>query len=183
MPNRTAHPPGAFLTQSIGDFDCEWETIMTTICAADQPGSIHGRTPSRMLPFLIMPQTAGREGGPKMVGANGGHSRHQAQQDYQKIRSVPLFLAACDRISNVPCISVQRCFEFTFLPAPMQGDTRQGFRFFATCHPGLEPVVAAELGGPSIRAQHISCGKAGVEFWCAQQHLTGIFSLSGSLLS
>lgn len=36
--------------------------------------------------------------------------------------------------------------------------------YFATCHPGLEEVVAAELASPNIRATNVSLGKAGVSF-------------------
>lgn len=38
------------------------------------------------------------------------------------------------------------------------------FHFYATCHPGLEAVVAAELAGRSIGAANIHPGKAGVSF-------------------
>jgi len=39
------------------------------------------------------------------------------------------------------------------------------WRFFATCHPGLEYAVAAELAGPAIGATDVSQGQAGVTFW------------------
>lgn len=35
--------------------------------------------------------------------------------------------------------------------------------FYATCHPGLEAVVAAELAGPTIRATAVHAGTAGHE--------------------
>ena len=39
------------------------------------------------------------------------------------------------------------------------------WRFFATCHPGLEEVVAEELRGPAIRGLQVNTGSAGVTFW------------------
>ena len=36
--------------------------------------------------------------------------------------------------------------------------------YFATCHPGLEAVVAAELESPQIGARGVRLGKAGVHF-------------------
>ena len=36
--------------------------------------------------------------------------------------------------------------------------------FYATCHPGLERIVAVELGSQQIGAQEIEPGKAGVHF-------------------
>ena len=36
--------------------------------------------------------------------------------------------------------------------------------YFATCHPGLEAVVAAELAGGSIGAQAVAPGRSGVAF-------------------
>lgn len=38
-------------------------------------------------------------------------------------------------------------------------------RYFATCHPGLEQVVADELLSPLIGAAGANVGKAGVYFW------------------
>jgi 23S rRNA G2445 N2-methylase RlmL len=37
-------------------------------------------------------------------------------------------------------------------------------QYFATCHPGLEEVVAQELRSPAIRAENVQVGKAGVFF-------------------
>ena len=45
------------------------------------------------------------------------------------------------------------------------GDSASGAQeYFATCHPGLEGVVAAELASPQIGAFDIRDGKAGVYF-------------------
>ena len=41
-------------------------------------------------------------------------------------------------------------------------------QYFATCHPGLENVVAAELQAPQIGAHGVRLGKAGVYFRRAQ---------------
>lgn len=46
--------------------------------------------------------------------------------------------------------------------APWSSDSEQ---YYATCHPGLEEVVAAELAAPEIGARSIRPGKAGVYFW------------------
>lgn len=46
----------------------------------------------------------------------------------------------------------------------MQG-RKNRWRFFATCHPGLEGAVAGELAGPHIAAEDIATGSAGVSFW------------------
>lgn len=40
-------------------------------------------------------------------------------------------------------------------------------RYYATCHPGLEQVVADELLSAHIGAAGANIGKAGVYFWCA----------------
>ena len=45
------------------------------------------------------------------------------------------------------------------LPAPA-GEQR----YYATCHPGLEEVVAAELRSPRIGAARVRPGRAGVSF-------------------
>jgi hypothetical protein len=37
-------------------------------------------------------------------------------------------------------------------------------RYYVTCHPGLEEVVARELQSPQIRAARVRPGKAGVSF-------------------
>jgi hypothetical protein len=39
-----------------------------------------------------------------------------------------------------------------------------GHAYYATCHPGLEEIVAAELSSQHIRAQEVIPGKAGVFF-------------------
>eukprot|EP00884_Botryococcus_braunii_P012866 jgi/Botrbrau1/21580/Bobra.174_2s0075.1 len=39
------------------------------------------------------------------------------------------------------------------------------WQFFATCHPGLEGVVAQELLNPSVAATRVEVGRAGVSFW------------------
>lgn len=44
--------------------------------------------------------------------------------------------------------------------------------YYATCHPGLEEVVAAELASPNIRATNVSPGKAGVSFRCCGRQVT-----------
>ena len=50
------------------------------------------------------------------------------------------------------------------VPYP-RADAAQNFsQYFATCHPGLEDVVAAELNSPDVGASDISHGKAGVSF-------------------
>lgn len=36
--------------------------------------------------------------------------------------------------------------------------------YYATCHPGLEPVVARELSGSAIGADDVQPGRAGVSF-------------------
>lgn len=54
--------------------------------------------------------------------------------------------------------------------AKTEAEASRGDRFssehecFATCHPGLEEIVANELSGPEIRAREIRLGKAGVHF-------------------
>lgn len=45
-------------------------------------------------------------------------------------------------------------------PQPAPGEQR----YYATCHPGLEEVVAAELAGPNVRAARVRPGRAGVSF-------------------
>lgn len=45
-----------------------------------------------------------------------------------------------------------------------RGD-EQLIRYYATCHPGLEEVVAQELLSPRIGATGAAPGKAGVAFW------------------
>jgi len=42
-------------------------------------------------------------------------------------------------------------------------------RFYATCHPGLEEVVARELASPMINARDIAIGKSGVSFTGSQR--------------
>ena len=37
-------------------------------------------------------------------------------------------------------------------------------RFFVTCHPGLEKVVAKELSSEEIRARNVEIGASGVSF-------------------
>jgi len=51
-------------------------------------------------------------------------------------------------------------------PATTRGHGTGGgeHQYFATCHPGLESVVAAELAAPRIGAQDVRLGKAGVHF-------------------
>jgi hypothetical protein len=44
-------------------------------------------------------------------------------------------------------------------------ERRSDLQFYATCHPGLEAVVAEELSGPCIAATKVEIGKAGVTFW------------------
>ncbi len=53
-----------------------------------------------------------------------------------------------------------------FAPATTRGHGAGGSeqQYFATCHPGLEGVVAAELAAPQIGAQDVCLGKAGVHF-------------------
>lgn len=46
-----------------------------------------------------------------------------------------------------------------------RGDEQQLIRYYATCHPGLEEVVAQELLSPRIGATGAAPGKAGVAFW------------------
>ena len=41
---------------------------------------------------------------------------------------------------------------------------RQWVHYFATCHPGLEPALAAELQGGHIGAQDVDIGTSGVSF-------------------
>ena len=48
--------------------------------------------------------------------------------------------------------------------------THAAAQYFATCHPGLEDVVAAELRSPAIGAANVETGKAGVHF--SGDHLT-----------
>jgi putative N6-adenine-specific DNA methylase len=50
---------------------------------------------------------------------------------------------------------------FVFFPRPIV-DLRD--RFYATCHPGLEEVVAAELSSPLIGAIDVAPGASGVSF-------------------
>ena len=50
------------------------------------------------------------------------------------------------------------------------GGARAGSRrFYATCHPGLEEVVARELASPMINARDITIGKSGVSFTGSQR--------------
>ena len=49
--------------------------------------------------------------------------------------------------------------------APERAPVSKGMsRFFVTCHPGLEEVVAKELSSREIRAQHVEIGASGVSF-------------------
>lgn len=52
--------------------------------------------------------------------------------------------------------------------------------YYATCHPGLEEVVAAELASPNIRATNVSPGKAGVSFRCCRRQIMQRGALSCS---
>ncbi len=54
-------------------------------------------------------------------------------------------------------------------PSHLQHQRRQQRRqrslfYYATCHPGLEEVVAAELSCPAVGAVEVQPGKAGVSF-------------------
>ena len=51
-------------------------------------------------------------------------------------------------------------------PKPVRAGHR---RFYATCHPGLEDVVARELASPMINASDIVIGKSGVSFTGTQR--------------
>ena len=51
-------------------------------------------------------------------------------------------------------------------PPPLRKGMR---RFYATCHPGLEHVVAAELASSEINASDIAVGKSGVGFTGTQR--------------
>lgn len=45
-----------------------------------------------------------------------------------------------------------------------RGENETLTKYFATCAPGLETVLAAELSSPLIGAQEVEVGKAGVSF-------------------
>jgi 23S rRNA G2445 N2-methylase RlmL len=49
-------------------------------------------------------------------------------------------------------------------PASLQNPSLPFRRFFATCAPGLEEVVAAELAHPPTSASHVELGSSGVAF-------------------
>lgn len=49
-------------------------------------------------------------------------------------------------------------------PSSTSGPGFSGQEYYATCHPGLEEVVARELGSRNIQAHHIETSKAGVYF-------------------
>lgn len=51
------------------------------------------------------------------------------------------------------------------IPSNVEPNRAPDVQFFATCHPGLEDVVAQELLHPSIAASPVVVGKAGVTFW------------------
>eukprot|EP01018_Ginkgo_biloba_P034277 Gb_27132 [translate_table: standard] len=63
----------------------------------------------------------------------------------------------------IPLTSAHSFKPHTHLPTDEESETKQ-CKFFATCSPGLEHVVAAELTSPLIEATGVEVGSAGVYF-------------------